>query len=76
MMARVFFKATEDALNNITELFKLVHPLRTSMHYTRKAVAQMATENPNADDEYFKSIIDPDDNDHGTRFGAAFIDTP
>ena len=24
-MARVFFKATEDALNNITEQFKLVH---------------------------------------------------
>ena len=30
-MARVFFKATEDALNNITEQFKLVHPLRTSI---------------------------------------------
>ena len=76
MMARVFFKATEDALNNITELFKLVHPLRTSMHYTRKAVAQMATENPNADDDYFKSIIDPDDNVHGTGFREAFIDMP
>ena len=73
MMARVFFKATEDALNNITELFKLVHPLRTSMHYTRKAVAQMATENPNADDDYFKSIVDPDDNGHSTGFREALI---
>lgn len=76
MMARVFFKATEDALNNITELFKLVHPLRTSMHYTRNAVAQMATANPNADDDYFKSIIDPSDNVHGTGFREAFINTP
>ncbi len=76
MMARVFFKATEDALNNITELFKLVHPLRTSMHYTRNAVAQMATENPNADDDYFKDIIDPGNNVHGTGFREAFIDTP
>lgn len=75
-MARVFFKVTEDALNNITELFKLVHPLRTSMHYTRNAVVQMATENPNADDDYFKSIIDPDENVHGTGFREAFIDTP
>lgn len=75
-MARVFFKVTEDALNNITELFKLVHPLRTSMHYTRNAVVQIATENPNADDDYFKSIIDPDENVHGTGFREAFIDTP
>ena len=75
-MARVFFKVTEDALNNITELFKLVHPLRTSMQYTRNAVVQMATENPNADDDYFKSVIDPDDNVHGTGFREAFIDTP
>lgn len=36
-MARVFFKATEDALNNITEQFNLVHPLRASMLYTRNA---------------------------------------
>ena len=48
-MARVFFKATEDALNNITEQFKLVHPLRTSMLYTRNAVSQIATETPTAD---------------------------
>lgn len=76
MMARVFFKATEDALKNITELFKLVHPLRTSMHYTRNTIAQMVTENPNADDDYFKSVIDPADNVHGTGFREAFIDTP
>lgn len=76
MMARVFFKATEDALNNITELFKLVHPLRTSMRYTRNAVVQIVKENPNADGDYFKSIIDPDNNVHGTGFREAFIDTP
>lgn len=75
-MARVFFKVTEDALNNITELFKLVHPLRTSMQYTRKAVEQMDIDNPNADDGYLKSSIDPEDNVHGTGYREAFIDTP
>lgn len=75
-MARVFFKATEDALNNITEQFNLVHPLRASMLYTRNAVTQMATENTNADDTYFKSLIDPDDNVHGTGYREAFLNTP
>ena len=36
-------------MNNITEQFKLVHPLRTSMLYTRNAVSQIATETPTAD---------------------------
>lgn len=76
MMARVFFKATEDALNNITKLFHLVHPLRTSMLYTRNAVVQLDATMPNADDSYFKSAIDPDDNIHGTGYREAFIQTP
>lgn len=46
------------------------------MLYTRKAVAQMDAENSNADDSYFKSAIDPDDNVHGTGYRDAFIETP
>lgn len=75
-MARVFFKVTEDALNNITELFKLVHPLRTSMQYTRNIMAQMAAENPNVDDDYYKSVFDPDNKVHGTGYQEAFLNTP
>lgn len=75
-MARVFFKSTEDALNNITKLFYLVHPLRTSMQYTRSVMEQMVEENPNADDTYFKSVLDPDDKVHGTGFCEAFLNTP
>ena len=75
-MARVFFKATEAALNNITDQFKLVHPLRTSMQYTRNIVEQIAAENPTADDAFFKGRIDPDDNVHGTGYRDAFLDTP
>ena len=74
-MARVFFKATEDALNNITEQFKLVHPLRTSMLYTRNAVSQIATEKPTADDDYFKTVFDPESNVHGTGYREAFLNT-
>lgn len=75
-MARVFFRATEDALKNITEQFKLVHPLRTSMLYTRKAVAQIIAENQTADNAYLKAVIDPDDNVHGTGYKDAFLNTP
>ena len=52
IMAQVFFNATKNALNSITELFQLVHPLRTSMHYTRSAVAQIAAVNPNANNTF------------------------
>ena len=67
MIARVFFKTTEDALRNITKQFDLVHPLRTSMQYTRNVMRQMATENPNADDDYYKSVFDPDIRDSHFR---------
>lgn len=75
-MARVFFKVTENALNNITQQFHLVHPLRSSMLYTRKAVTMMAAENPNADDLYFKAFIDPENNVHGTGYRESFLNTP
>lgn len=75
-MAQVFFNATKNALNSITELFQLVHPLRTSMHYTRSAVAQIAAVNPTANNPFFKASIDPDDTVHGTDYQAAFINTP
>ena len=76
MMARVFFKTTEDALKNITKQFDLVHPLRTSMQYTRNVMRQMATENPNADDDYYKSVFDPDNKVHGTGYRDSFLHTP
>lgn len=76
MMARVFFKATEDALNNITKQFDLVHPLRTSMQYTRNVMTKMAAENPNADDNYYKAVFDPDNRVHGTGYRDAFLSTP
>ncbi len=75
-MAQVFFNATKNALNSITELFQLVHPLRTSMHYTRGAIAQIAAVNPNANNNFFKASIDPDDTVHGTDYQEAFINTP
>ena len=76
MMARVFFRVTEDALNNITKHFDLVHPLRTSMRHTRNVMAQMAAENPNADDNFYKSVFDPDNAVHGTKYRETFLNTP
>ena len=74
-MARVFFKATEDALNNITEQFKLAYPLRTSMLYTRNAASQIAAESPTADDGYFKTVFVSDGNVHGTGYRGSFLNT-
>lgn len=74
-MAKVFFKATEDALRNITEVFNFVHPLRVSMLYTRKVIAKLHTENENADDEFFKAEIDPNNYVHGVGYTDAFLNS-
>ena len=74
-MARVFFQTTENALNSITEQFKLVHPLRTSMLYTRKVAQEIASDNPSVDNEYFKNLMDPENKVHGTDFRTAFLCT-
>lgn len=75
-MANVFFKLTKSFLNSITEQFHFVHPLRASMLYTKNAVAKIAAKHPNADDNLFKSYIDPNDCIHGVGYRKAFINTP
>lgn len=75
-MAKVFFQATNDALNNITSTFNFVHPLQVSLQYTRRKVAEIHAENPNASELYYRSVIDPSQLVHGVPYRNAFINTP
>lgn len=74
-MANVFFQATKDALDNITAAFSFVHPLRASMQYTRQRVAMLSMGNPDADDMFFRTEIDPSGSIHGVAYEDAFINT-
>lgn len=74
-MAYVFFQASQDALDNITSAFDFVHPLRASMKYARKKVAEMSQQNENADDLVFQAEIDPNGEIHGVGFRDSFLNT-
>jgi len=76
LMANVFFQATKDALDNITEAFDFVHPLRVSMRYTRKCIEDFKAENPNIADDALRDKIDPTGCIHGVAYTATYIDTP
>ena len=71
----VFFQATRDALDNITDAFDFVHPLRASMLYTRRKLSEMNTSIENADDMAFQAEVDPGHFVHGVGYKESFIDT-
>lgn len=71
----VFFQATRDALDNITDAFDFVHPLRASMLYTRRKLSEMNTSIENADDMASQAEVDPGHFVHGVGYKESFIDT-
>lgn len=75
-MAKVFFQATQDALDNITTAFNFVHPLRASMKYVRRKISEIDTANPLAEDIIFQSEIDPDQEIHGIAYRNTYINIP
>lgn len=74
-MADVFFRASYDALENITTAFDFVHPLNVSLRYTRDKVAKAKKDNPKIKDADLKNIIDPNNLVHGVNYTKAFIET-
>lgn len=74
-MSDVFFRASKDALDNITTAFDFVHPLNASLRFTRGAIANLITNNPDANDTDIQMMIDPKNNVHGVNYSRAFIKT-
>lgn len=74
-MPHVFFRATVDALDNITSIFDFVHPLNVSLRFTRSKVQEEYNYNPSYTDSDFQALFDPDQNVHGANYKRAFITT-
>lgn len=72
-MADVFFRASNDALDNITTAFDNVHPLTVSLRYTRRVINEAANQMP--DEINYQQLIDPDNSVHGVNYKRAFIET-
>ena len=48
-MNEVFFRASQDALDNITNVFDFVHPLTASMKFTGDKVVELHKKGKTAD---------------------------
>ena len=73
-MANVFFNASKDALNNITDAYNFVHPITVSMRYVRNEVASLVSSNPTIDNTGIQDVIDPTGAVHGVDYRAVFTD--
>lgn len=74
-MANLFFRASEDALDNITAAFDISHPLRASFRYTRKVLHEL---NPNLNNVNFdicQQTVNADGYVHGVNYKRAFFET-
>ena len=67
MKKKLFFTASEDALDMISREYDLIHPLRASLKYVRKNVANLS------DISMAQSMIDPSEEIHGVNYQKAFI---
>lgn len=72
-MNEVFFRASQDALDNITSVFDFVHPLTASMKFTGDKVEELYKKGKTADE--IDAIIDPARSVHGVNYTRAFIKT-
>ena len=72
-MNEVFFRASQDALDNITSVFDFVHPLTASMKFTGDKVAELHKKGKAADE--IAAIIDPTHSVHGANYTRAFVET-
>ena len=74
-MADLFFRASEDALDNITAAFDISHPLRASFRYTRKTLNELNPDSNNVNSELCNEMINGDGYVHGVNYKRAFFDT-
>jgi hypothetical protein len=74
-MADVFFRASKDALDNITMAFDFVHPLTVSLRYTRRVINEAGNSKISDAEIDYQQIIDPDCVVHGVNYKRAFIET-
>ncbi len=72
-MNEVFFRASQDALDNITHVFDFVHPLTASMKFTGDKVVELHKKGKTADE--IVAIIDPAHSVHGANYIRAFVET-
>lgn len=73
-MAEVFFRASRDALSNITYAFDFVHPVTISLKYLRNLVNRLDIPDQCSTYEMIKTLIDPDTTVHGVNYKRSFID--
>ena len=74
-MAYVFFRASEDALDNLTEVFNLIHPLRASLAFTRNVVNTLYTDVRDVDVKVCQRVVDKDKLFESVNYKCAFFDT-
>ena len=74
-MADLFFRASEDALDNITAAFDISHPLRASFRYTRKILNELNPDSNNINSELCNQTINADGYVHGVNYKRAFFET-
>jgi hypothetical protein len=74
-MAKLFFRASEDALDNITAAFDISHPLRVSFRYTRKVLNDLNSCSEHVDTKLCEETINSDGYIHGVNYKRAFFDT-
>ena len=74
-MANLFFRASEDALDNITAAFDISHPLRASFRYTRKVLHDLNPNSTSVDTYLCQATINGDSYIHGINYKRAFFET-
>lgn len=74
-MSDVFFRASNDALDNITAAFDFVHPVNVSMRYARRVITEALGNNSELTSSDFQMMIDPDNLVHGVNYNRAFVET-
>lgn len=74
-MENVFFRASKDALDNITTAFDNVHPLTVSLKYTRWVINEAVNSNSFDVEIDCQQMIDPENFVHGVNYKRAFIET-
>ena len=72
-MAGVFFSESEYALQRITDIFDIIHPIRLSYWHTMSHVKGVKIQYPQITEAQFNSSFGLGANIHGVNFKKAFI---
>lgn len=73
-MKDVFFTATKDALNSITEIFDSVWPIAVGLWNLRKMVNETKQKSPGITEKDFATIFTQGSGIHGVNFKHAFFE--